>query len=134
MDTQDPTITILPETDDTALYIKVRGTITLDDYMEFFDIPVKAIADRNGWYNLYVDHDPSFRGWAEDAACASFKCISEYGPRARRLAYINPPDSRRLLMKMLSPIMSAELRFFEDGQQDEAIAWMKAYKSPEKSG
>lgn len=120
------TVTILPETTDTALFLHLRGTITREDYLEFFDGPVKEIADRNGFYNLYVYHDPDFIGWNEDAASLSFKCISEYGPRARCLAYVNPPDSRRLLMRMLQPIMHAELRFYEDSEQDEAKMWMQS--------
>ena len=122
------TVFILPETNDTTLCLRLTGTITAEDYMQYFDVPVKRIADTNGWYNLYVYHDPGFQGWSAEAADLSFRCISEYSPRARRLAYVNAPDSRMLLMKMLGPMMKAEVRFFEDEQQDEAMAWMMAYK------
>lgn len=123
-----PTIIQLPQTDQTALFIQVSGTINRDDYMQYFDAPVRAICRDNGWYNLYIDHLPDFNGWAEDAAALSFKCISECGPHARRLAYVNPPDSRRLMMKLLDPIINAELKFFEDGEQDKAIEWIKSYR------
>lgn len=122
------TVTILPETNDTTLCLRMTGTITADDYMKYFDGPVKKIADTNGWYNLYVLHDENFEGWSAEAADLSFRCISEYSPKARRLAYINAPDSRMLMMKMLSPMMKAETRFFELDEADEAMTWMMSYK------
>lgn len=124
------TITILPETNKNTLFLEISGRVTLQDYMENFDTPVYRMVKENGWYNLYVHYDRSHTGWDEDAAAASFKCISECGPKARRLAYVNPPDSRRLMMRMLDPIMHAEMRFFEDDEQEEAKAWMVAYKAP----
>lgn len=122
------TVTILPETNDTTLCLRLSGTITADDYMKNFDTPVKRIANTNGWYNLYVLHDADFVGWSPEAADLSFRCISEYSPKARRLAYINAPDSRMLMMKMLKPMMQAETKFFDEDQKDEAMAWIMAYK------
>jgi hypothetical protein len=122
------TILILPDTDSTTLYLRVSGTITAEDYIEYFDKPLKAIADTNGWYNLYVFHDENFKGWTPEAADLSFRCISEYSPKARRLAYVNAPDARMLMMRILSPLMHAEVKYFEIDEQEEAIAWMKAYK------
>lgn len=124
------TVFVLPETNETTLFLRLTGTITAEDYMAHFDRHVKHIADTNGWYNLFVLHDPDFVGWSQEAADLSFRCISEYSPKARRLAYVNAPDSRMLLMKMLGPIMHAEIRFFDLEQKDEAIKWMKAYEPP----
>lgn len=42
------------------------------------------------------------------------------------MAYVNPPDSLHLLMAMLKPMLSCETRYFEDGQQDEALRWVGA--------
>lgn len=122
------TVKILPETNETTLCLRLSGTVTAEDYMKNFDGPVKKIADTNGWYNLYVLHDDSFAGWSPEAADLSFRCISEYSPKARRLAYVNAPDSRMLMMKMLKPMMKAETRFFDLEEADEAMAWMMSYK------
>jgi hypothetical protein len=95
--------------------------------MQFFDEPVKRIADTKGWYNLYVYHDPDFQGWSKEAADLSFRCISEYSPKAQRLAYVNAPDARMLMMRMLSPMMKAETRFFDAEEKEDAMAWMMSY-------
>lgn len=121
------TIFILPETTKTTLYLRLTGTVTAQDYMDYFDSPLKAIIEKNGWYNLYVFHDENFKGWSPEAADLSFRCISEYSPKSRRLAYVNAPDARMLMMRMLKPLMSkAEVKFFDLPQQEEAIAWMKS--------
>ena len=122
------TITIMPESNDTTLFVHLHDTIGVDDYMQIFDAPVRAIQKKNGWYNLLVYYDRDFKGWSEQAAALSFKCITDIGGTARRLAYVSPPDQRILLMKMMRPIIKAEIRYFNLEDLDEAIAWMQAYK------
>lgn len=122
------TVFILPETDDTGLFLRLTGRVAAADYLEYFDRKVKEIADSNGWYNLCVIHDEAFEGWSKEAADLSFRCISEYSPKARRLAYVNPPDGRTLMMRMLSPMMQAEVRYFDLEDKDAAVAWVKAYR------
>lgn len=123
------TVKILPQSNDTTLYLRLYETVTLDDYLKYFVEPAKKIADTNGWYNLMVIHDESFKGWTAEAADVSFRYLLEYCPMARQVAYVNATDSRMLLMKMLEPVMKdAEIRFYELSQLDEAIAWMQSYK------
>ena len=122
------TITTLPETQGATLCLRLSGEITAQDFNDFFDTPVKDNVAAHGYYNLYIYYDPSFTGWTPEAADLSFKCISTYSPKARRLAYVNAPDSRRLMMKMLEPLMHAEIRYFDDEEKNDAMAWVLAYK------
>ena len=109
------------------LFLRLYDAVTLDDYLKYFVQPAKKIADTNGWYNLMVIHDESFTGWTPEGAEVSFRYLVEYCPMARRVAYVNATDSRMLLMKMLGPVMKdAEIRFYELGQLDEAMAWMQS--------
>lgn len=125
----EPTVTILPESTDTALMLRLTGSVTLDDYMQYFVAPAKALVDRYGWYNLLVFFDADYKGWSPEAAEISFRYLIEYCPKARQLAYVNASDSRLLLMKMLEPVMkNAEIRFYEADELGDAIAWMQAYK------
>lgn len=129
----EKTITILPQTSGATLCLRLTGDITADDFSAYFDAPIKEIVPVHGYYNLYVFYDENFQSWTKEAADLSFKCISTFSPKARRLAYINAPDSRMLLMKMLEPIMQAEIRYFDIGQQQEAMDWVLSYAPPEKS-
>lgn len=125
------TIITLPETHDATLCLRLTGMITPEDFTEFFGDPVYRLVDTYGYYNLYIYYDQAFEGWSREAADLSFKCISQCSPKARRLAYVNAPDSRMLMMKMLSPIMQAETKFFEDSEKDEALRWVLAYQHKE---
>ena len=122
------TITILPETTDTALCLQLTGMITPEDFTEFFGNRVEHMATTHNYYNLFIYYDLAFEGWSREAADLSFKNIAKFSPKARRLAYVNAPDSRMLMMKMLSPIMKAEIKYFDDAQKDEALTWVLAYQ------
>lgn len=128
MSDKQETITVLPQTSGATLCLRFSGEVTAEDFVRNFDDRLKAILEKHDYYNVYLYYDPSFTGWSKEAADLSFKCISKYSPKARRLAYINAPDSRMLMMKMLEPIMNAEIRYFEDDEQQEAMDWVLAYK------
>lgn len=125
------TIIRLPQTNNTTLCLQLTGIITADDFTELFGNPVQHMADTYNYYNLFIHYDSAFEGWTRDAADLSFKCISQYSPKARRLAYVNAPDSRMLMMKMLSPIMKAEVKYFEEADKDEALTWVLSYEHKE---
>jgi hypothetical protein len=125
------TVIVLPETKSDTLCIRLTGMVSGEDFTKNFGNMVQAMAERHQYYNLYVVYDDKFEGWSREAADLSFKNISQFGPHARRLAYINAPDSRMLMMKMLSPIMHAEVKYFELSEKDEALEWVLAYKHQE---
>ncbi|QQG36282.1 MAG: STAS/SEC14 domain-containing protein [Micavibrio aeruginosavorus] len=122
------TVITLPESSEATICLQLTGTITADDFTTYFDIPVQKAVEKHGYYNLYIYYDLQFEGWSREAADLSFKCISKYSPKAKRLAYINAPDSRMLMMKMLSPIMQAEIRYYKEEQKKEALTWVLSYK------
>lgn len=125
------TIEILPQTQAATLCLRLSGEITAQDFTDYFDTPLRNIIAKHGYYNLYIHYAPDFRAWSPEAADLSFKCISTCSPKARRLAYVNAPDSRMLMMKMLEPMMQAEIRYFDEEQRQEALDWVLAYKKPD---
>lgn len=119
------TVTMLPETDETTLCVRLNGIVTKEDYLQHFEQPLLKILETKKQYNLYAYHAPDFQGWTEEAADLSFKCISSVGHRARKAAYVNAPDSRMLMMKMLKPLMTAEVRYFDEEEHETALKWVK---------
>ncbi len=118
------TITILPETHEATLCLRLTGMVTPEDFTKNFGDRVQQIAEKYDRYNLFVLYDENFEGWSREAADLSFKNISQFSPKAHRLAYINAPDSRILMMKMLQPIMNAEVRYFDLHEKEQAMAWI----------
>lgn len=119
------TVTLLPETDKTTLCLRLNGVVTKEDYLRYFEEPLYRILEDSEHYNLFACHAADFQGWTEEAADLSFKCISTVGSRARKAAYINAPDSRMLMMKMLKPLMTAEVRYFDEEEFEAALQWVK---------
>lgn len=118
------TIIVLPETHEATLCLRLTGMVTPEDFTEHFGNRVQQIAEKYNRYNLFVFYDEHFEGWSREAADLSFKNIAQFSPKARRLAYINAPDSRMLMMKMLQPIMHAEIRYFDLSEKEQAMNWV----------
>ncbi|MFN3826460.1 MAG: STAS/SEC14 domain-containing protein [Micavibrio sp.] len=121
------TIFPLPNSKEGTICLRLTGMITPEDFMKYFDAAVEQAIEKHGYYNLFIYYDPAFEGWSREAADLSFKCISKCSPKAKRLAYVNAPDSRVLMMKMLSPMMQAEIQYFEDEEKDKALSWVLSY-------
>lgn len=126
------TIEVLPETGEETICLRLTGTITTDDFIQNFDNLVKDRVGKYGRYNLFAYYDADFQGWEPEAADLSFKCISTLGKMVVRAAYINPPESRFLMMKILKPILTGEVRYFNADQYDEAMEWAKTGKDVAK--
>jgi len=122
--TTKKSITILPETHDAVLCVSFHETVTAEDYLEYFERPLEHIYNTFGYVSALIHFDGSFSGWTKEAADLSFRCISTYAPKAKKIAYINAPDSRMLLMKMLAPITTADVRFFDPSQKNDALKWI----------
>ena len=119
------TVELLPETSGSVICLRLTGTITAGDFIAYWEKPLKAIVEKYGHYSLYANYDTAFVSWSPEAADLSFKCITEFGPKARRCAYVNPPASRFLMMKLLDPILTGEVRYFNESEQKVALAWAK---------
>lgn len=119
------TLQILPETNNATLCISATGRVTAEDFSELFEKPLLQILEKYDHYNLCMVYEPAFEGWTEEAADLSFKCISVCSPKVRKAAYVNPPQSRMLMMKMLEPLMNAEIRYFDSAEIQDALEWVK---------
>ncbi|MGZ9108927.1 MAG: STAS/SEC14 domain-containing protein [Micavibrio sp.] len=119
------TVELLPETSGSVICLRLTGTITAHDFVEYWEKPLKAIVEKYGYFNLYAYYDANFVTWGEEAADLNFKYFTALGPKCRRFAYVNPPQSRFLMMKLMSPILNAEVRYFNEGEQAQALAWVR---------
>lgn len=125
------TVLILPQSDDDTLCITVRGRVTLDDHTHGLRKQLEERIKRVGYYNLVMFYAPDFAGWEADAAAQSFTSIYELGRYARRIAFVNPPDSKIFQTKISRPLLSGEVEIFRLEDLDNAISWAKAAEQPE---
>lgn len=119
------TITILPQSNDTVLCVRLTGMVSATEYAEKFGAVVEKMAKNYKNFNLLVFYDEAFEGWSLEAADLSFKNFSQFSPHAHKLAYVNAPESRMLMMKMLKPITNAQVRYFDKNALVEALEWVR---------
>ncbi|MGQ0527962.1 MAG: STAS/SEC14 domain-containing protein [Alphaproteobacteria bacterium] len=119
-------IFILPESDERTLCVSFKGLISKVEYENKFEKSLDSVVARNPHFNLLIHYDHGYVGWDRDAADVSFQNILQHAPNARKLAYVNPPESKIFQVKMFSSVFGGEIRFFNDDELDEAIRWVKA--------
>lgn len=120
-----PSITILPESDDYTLCLQLTGLVSGDEFDRSYRDEIRQRIARNGYFNMLVHYDRYFKGWEPDAADKNLKAIIELGPKAGKLAYVNPQPNKIMLMKLTQPIVSGEIRYFDEKELDQALKWVK---------
>ncbi len=116
----------LPESDEDTLCVSVHGVVDVDDYEEHFYQPLDKMVKAGKKFGLLMVYGQDYKGWSKEAADRSFKSIIDHGRHARKLAYINPPESKIFQVKMARDLFGGEIRFFEKSQMAEALKWIKA--------
>lgn len=119
------TVVILPETDDQTLCVEFSRLIRREDYRRCFREPLQKIVERHGYYDLLINHLPTFKGWEEDAADLSMQTVVEYAKYGRRRAMINAPEKFILMQKISPEVYGGETRYFGPGQFKTALNWVK---------
>lgn len=119
------TVFVLSETGGDALCIAFRGLVRRADHKRYLRDNLVALVKAHGGYSLLIDYT-AFAGWEPDAAAISLESIVEFGPYARKLAYINPPEKKIMQHKLSGSLFGGETRFFDDLTRAEAFAWVKS--------
>jgi hypothetical protein len=119
-------ITIMPESDNRTLCVSLTGLIERGDYEECFFKPLQELVNNGIKFGLLIYYSKGYKGWTTEAADLSFQSIIAHGKHARKLAYVNPPESKIFQVKMAAPLLSGEVHYFEDKDLSEAIKWVKS--------
>lgn len=121
----DSNIVTLPETDDSTLCVTFTDVVSLEEYESCVCEPVAKMTSEGGDFAMLVNYDDSYKGWSKEAAARSFQFIIDHGRSARKFAYVNPPEARIFQVKMTPKLFGGEIRFFEAGELDKALQWVK---------
>jgi hypothetical protein len=119
------TVTILPDSNDTTLCLRLTGTVTAEDFDRYFHQEIKKRVDKHGFFNMLVYYDADFKGWEPEAADLNFKSIIELASKPKKLAYVNPTKSKIMLMKLADPILGGEICYFEENELEQALQWIR---------
>lgn len=119
-----PSSYILPESSDNTLCVRIEGVAREEDSGLFYKA-FRERVEKNGYCNVCVIYDEGFQGWTEEAADNSLKNVIAIAPYVRKVALVNPPDSRRLMVTLLKPMGAAEVRYYDLGEEQQAFTWIK---------
>lgn len=120
------TVDILPESDERTLCVSLAGLVCLEDYEKNFLRPLEAMVEEGVSYGLLIHYSSDYKGWTPEAADRSFQSIIDYGQKARKLAYVNPPESKIFQVKMAKPLLGGEIRLFNADELPSALSWIKS--------
>ena len=123
--TEDQSIVTLPETDSHTLCLRFQGVVTKKDHYDHLVVPMRAIVQQHGYYNLVLVFAPGFRGYQPDAAEQSFNSINELGRFSRRIAYVNPSPRKMFQTSLTRILLGKDVKNFSTEELAEAIAWAK---------
>lgn len=118
-------VIILPDSNETTLCLQLHSHVTAEDFDKYCHQEIKKRVEANGYFNMIVHYDSDYEGWEPDAADLNLKSIMELGSKPHKLAYVNPSKRKIMLMKMAEPIIKGEIRYFEEGQYQDALKWIK---------
>ena len=108
-----------------AVCVTMTSLVNKHDHKKYFRDDIARLYDKQGWIAVLIIFDQNFIGWDPEGAEASWQSILEFGPKDRRVAYINPPDKRVLLHKLSEAIFRGEVKFFQTGEEQAALEWIK---------
>ena len=118
-------VVILPQSDEHTLCLSFVGAVTKQDHWDNLVVPMRAMVEKHGYYNLLIDFSESFKGYEPDAAEQSFKTINNLGKFSRRIAYVNPSARKMFQTNMTRVLLGKDVRNFDAHELDEAITWVK---------
>lgn len=116
---------IMPESDDRVLCIRITKPITEDGYKNNFLPRIDAMVSKHGGVRLLAWYD-QYKGWEENAAKENMISTILYAGKVRKIALINPPESRLIDAKIKMPVVGGEIKIFNDNEFETALAWVRS--------
>lgn len=105
---------------------RASGKLTDDDYQTFLPVLKQRIRDY-GSISLLIEFK-EFEGWEPKAAWDDFRFGMDYQAAFSRIAVIGESAWQRWMMSLSSYFVSAEMRYFEAGEDvlAEAVNWLQS--------
>lgn len=116
--------TIAPPVDN-VLWVKVNGKLTQEEYADL--VPSwEAMIARHGKLRLLFQMEPGFTGWEPVAAWDDFRFSISHRDEMERVAFVGDKKWEEWLAKIGKLLVSAEVRYFDETDVEEAVRWLRA--------
>ena len=116
--------TIMDETDDRVLCVKIHKPISKEGYENNFLPRIRDMVEKTGEIRLLVFYE-DYKGWEEEASALDMQTSVAYRDKLARFALVNPPEKEMFQKKIKSFFMSGEFRNFAAEDFGEALDWVR---------
>jgi hypothetical protein len=103
------------------LEVKASGKLSAEDY-HHFEPAVERLIDEGKIKILFEMHD--FHGWEMGAMWEDIKFATKHCRDVERIAMVGDKKWEKWMATICKPFTLSKIRYFEDGQQDEARKWL----------
>ncbi len=117
---------ILPETEGNLLCVEIGERVTLKDYQEIFEPAMKTLFGAHDSARAVISYTRPFLGWDLDAAEYDIAMMTKLGRKVTKVALVHPPETVINRWQLLKPLLSGEVRIFQEGELNDALTWAKA--------
>ncbi len=116
------TVELEEKVDTKVLHVRVSGKLTKEDYEHFVPAVERLIQQQGKIRVLFEMHD--FHGWEMAALWADIKFDIKHFRDIERLAMVGEKKWQKGMSKFCGPFTTADVRYFEHDQTDQARAWL----------
>jgi hypothetical protein len=110
-------------TDRGVLVARPRGPLSKEDFSALA-ADADAYIEAHGALRGLVICAEKFPGWEDlDGVIAHFRFVRGHHRNIKRVAFVSDSDVLALLPRLASHFVSAEVRHFRAGNEEDAVAW-----------
>ena len=104
--------------------VRAGGKLSKEDYERFVPEFEQAVQEHGKIRVLLETHD--FEGWDAGALWEDIKLDLKHFNHIEKLAIVGEKRWEEGMSKFCKPFTTAEIRYFDHGQADEAKAWIES--------
>jgi len=119
-------IEVLPKSHDNIIGIKASGKVTDQDYKEVIIPKMDDLLAQHDRGNFLYYLSNEFEGFELGAMWDDLKYATSHSDKFDKIALVGGPKWVEWTTKVCKPLVSAEIKTFEEDQLDEAWNWLEA--------
>lgn len=116
-------IHIIEPTYGNLVATRANGKLTKEDYEKILPV-LNQLEEKYPKIRWYFEMAPDFDGWSLKAAAKDLNFDLSHAKQLEKIAMVGDKKWEEWLTEIMKPFTSAEIKFFELSQKEEAQVWI----------
>ncbi len=112
--------------DNKVLGFRVSGKLSAKDYEDVLMPAIEAQIKDQGKARILIEWDESFKGWEAKAMLDDMRLGFAHWNDFEKVALVGAPKWLDIFFKFFDSLSKGEVKVFDEGQYDAAMAWAEA--------